>query len=287
MRLLSLKELATAPPRAWLVPGLVPLDGLVCLYGAPGTGKTFVALDLALTLAGGVGQWQGVPLPPRSEPHGVVYVAAEGVGGLPARVRAWMDHTSRATGQTCCCKDDDVPIWFIGQAVDLTREQAVLDFAQAVVERRAERPACPISLVVIDTLARCAAGADENSAQEMGVVVQNLDLLRRILNGCTVMLVHHSTRSAPNAMRGSSAVHGAVETAIALLKDRRAGGSDQPQGLLVSTTKQKDAPPACVRVQLLPHAESLVVAPLGDATDDDAAMAQHEEKAKRKRSQTA
>lgn len=253
MRLLSLRELASAPPRAWLVPGIIPLDGLVCLFGAPGTGKTFVALDLALTVAWGMEQWLGVAVPPRS-PMGVVYVAAEGVAGLPARVSAWLSHANSAspTARQRCYGDEDVPIWFVGQALDLTDEQAVMAFAQAITARR-ERPAHPIGLVVIDTLARCAPGADENSAQEMGVVVRHLDLLRTVLGTCTVLLVHHNTRSSPNAMRGSSAVYGALETALSLVKDRHAA-------LCLRTTKQKDGAAAAVHIQLLPYAESLVAA---------------------------
>jgi RecA-family ATPase len=45
-------------------------------------------------------------------------------------------------------------------------------------------------LVVIDTLARCMVGADENSARDMGEAIDALDRLRRAAGSC-VLPVHH------------------------------------------------------------------------------------------------
>ena len=53
MRLISLGELAAEPAYDWLVPSLLPANGMVCLFGPPGEGKTFVAIDMALTIASG------------------------------------------------------------------------------------------------------------------------------------------------------------------------------------------------------------------------------------------
>jgi hypothetical protein len=39
------------PPR-WVIPGFIPADGVICIAGAPGVGKTTALLPLALTAAG-------------------------------------------------------------------------------------------------------------------------------------------------------------------------------------------------------------------------------------------
>jgi hypothetical protein len=45
----------------------------------------------------------------------------------------------------------------------------------------------PVRLVVFDKLLRCAVGADENSSQEMGVVVSNIDFIRKHISASSGM----------------------------------------------------------------------------------------------------
>ena len=100
-RVLKLDELRELPQPDTLVSGLLDLDSLAVLYGPPKAYKSFVALDWALSVATG-SWWQGR----RVEPCHVLYVAAEGVSGLWARVDAWMGHNRhyvpRPTGCGCC-----------------------------------------------------------------------------------------------------------------------------------------------------------------------------------------
>ena len=289
MRLLSLSDLAALPPREWLVPGLIPCDALACLFGAPGTGKTFVALDLALSIACGLREWQGQTLPvwPDGAP-GVVYVAGEGIHGIRDRVKAWQALKGFGDAQL-----QRAPLSFVQHPVNLTKEAAASDFAEAVVQHQAATR--PAKLVVFDTLARCAVGADENSSQEMGVVVAHADKIRRVLGaGCSVLLVHHSGKSAPTSMRGSSAVNGAVDTALALLRPS-SGASEDDGGRLFTplhlrAVKQKDGPCTSLRLGLRPHAGSMVVMRPEDMTAAIAAAASSssagaaESDAKRRRS---
>ena len=89
-RILRLEEVFNLPDPRWQVQGLMPEGALVCLYGAPESGKTFVCVDLALSIAAGV-PWHG-----REVKQGaVVYVAAEGGSGIKARARAWLHRSSR------------------------------------------------------------------------------------------------------------------------------------------------------------------------------------------------
>jgi len=67
-------------------------------------------------------------------------------------------------------------------------------------------------LIVVDTLARVALGADENSASDMGRVVAGFDMLKRE-TGATVLALHHSRKDG-GAERGSSALRGAADVMI-------------------------------------------------------------------------
>jgi RecA-family ATPase len=83
-RLYTRAQLDDLPKPSWLIEGILPANGLAVLYGAPGAGKTFVALSIALSIAAGH-LWCG-----KSTKSGsVLYVAAEGVFGLQLRVRAY------------------------------------------------------------------------------------------------------------------------------------------------------------------------------------------------------
>ena len=64
--------------REYLVKGLLDRGAFSVLYGEAGSGKTHVALDLALHLAQGL-NWQDR----KTKQGSVIYVAAE--GGLAAR----------------------------------------------------------------------------------------------------------------------------------------------------------------------------------------------------------
>jgi hypothetical protein len=86
-QLLTAQELMSMPPLRWLVDHHLPAGGFAVLYGPPGGGKSFVALDLAMSVATGT-DWLGVE---RVDPGVVVYVAAEGSAGLAKRVGAWIN----------------------------------------------------------------------------------------------------------------------------------------------------------------------------------------------------
>jgi RecA-family ATPase len=53
MRLLSLNDLVRLRDPEWMVDGLVGENALVELFGKPGAGKSFLALDLAMSVATG------------------------------------------------------------------------------------------------------------------------------------------------------------------------------------------------------------------------------------------
>lgn len=210
----SADELGERQPPPWLVHGLLPVGGIAVLIGKPGDGKTFLALDLCLSVTQGI-DFHGY----QTRRGAAIYVAAEGATGLGQRVRAFKE----ARGLSSL-----VDAWFLEEPLHLIEMAEVLRFIRSVNQRIAVDPA----LIVIDTLARSMPGRDENSAMDMGLLIAEADRLRKEY-AATVMLVHH-LRVDGERERGSTALRGGADTMIRVSKS-----GDR---ITVSCEKQKDAP---------------------------------------------
>jgi hypothetical protein len=192
-RLLNDLEIESLPALVWQIDSVLPKQSVALLYGSPGVGKTFVGLDMGFCVQTG-SDWQGRPVRKGT----VVYVIGEGSSGLPARVRAWKQ--ARAFSGLA-------GVQFQREPLQLLRSDQVQAFIDTVGPHGPE-------LVVFDTLARCLVGGDEDSARDMGLVIENVERLRMSLQ-TTVLLVHHPTKDG-RAERGSGALRGAVDTALRL-----------------------------------------------------------------------
>jgi hypothetical protein len=194
--LLGFDELLALPDLAFVIEGLVPLDGLSVIFGAPGSFKSFLALDCALCVATGL-PWFG-----RQVRRGyVIYIAAEGRGGLKQRVVSWWESHDRP---------DMSRARFLPEAVNL------LDRAQ-IARTRATLASLPerARLMTVDTMARSMPGGDENSAQDVGRFIQAVDGLRATE---AAHVVHHTGKDGKDE-RGSSALRGAADLMVKTSRD--------------------------------------------------------------------
>lgn len=182
-------------PVSWLVRGYLETDTLAMLYGPPGKGKSFIALDICCCVAAGV-QFHGHEV----EQGAVFYIAGEGHNGIARRVRAWVEHRG-LTGTPDALFVSSAP-------VDLANAINATAVAEAVDQLATKAGVSP-ALIVVDTMARNFLG-DENSSQDVGRFVANLDALRRRWNA-TVLVVHHTGKDADKGARGSSALKAAVD----------------------------------------------------------------------------
>jgi hypothetical protein len=198
LKILSIAELRALPPPERLIDGILPVSSSAFLYGPSGVGKSFLALDLSLSVATGQ-PWYGRPVKQGS----VLYVAMEGIWGFPRRLSAWERHHSRRA---------DSNIYFTFGTVHL-----IHDVRQLVEVTGRLKP----TLVVLDTLAQVAEGLDENSAKDMGQVTAALRAIREACQNSTVLVVHHTGHQQQGRMRGHSLLHASADWILAFRPQKR------------------------------------------------------------------
>lgn len=213
-KVLSAAAVAQSAPIAWTIRGLLPKTGLAALYGASGSGKSFLALDLSASVAAAVVEWYGK----RVTACPVTYCVLEGEAGMGKRVAAWQAHHQKGISDN---------LRFIVQPFDITSPVDVEELALAIrVAGGAD------GLIVLDTLNRAAPGADENSSKDMGVIIANAKALQQVVGGL-VLLVHHTGKDENKGMRGHSSLFAAMDAVLFV-------SNAKEKGLSWGVAKSKD-----------------------------------------------
>lgn len=196
-RLERVNRMAAQP---WVITDIVPAGGVVSLVGGSGVGKSFVAVDMACSIASGA-KWHGYDV---EHAGSVVYVAAEGGGGIDKRVLAW----AQAHGM------DDVPnlhMLLDAPIIDDQKDAALVAETLAELSRRIQSP---VRMVILDTLNRVMQG-EENSATAMAALMRGVEMIRQRL-GCAVQIIHHTGHGEQQRARGSSAFFAALDSEITI-----------------------------------------------------------------------
>lgn len=196
-KLLSGANLYNAEPMKWMIRGVLPAEGLAALYGASGSGNSFLALDMGCAIAYGA-EWFGR----RVTQAPVTYICLEGEAGLGKRVKAWSLHHE---------KNSPDSLQFITQPFDLLSND-VAELAKAVIYGGGAN-----GLVMLDTLNRASEGADENSSVDMGKLIAAAKRLQSLTGGL-VLLVHHTGKDATKGLRGHSSLYAALDGAIEVIR---------------------------------------------------------------------
>lgn len=224
-------------PLTYYVDGVLPAGSLSMLYGAPGSLKTMLALDMLVSVASGQ-SW----LPPirNGTGHGIKtervpvlhvdYDSGERV--LQERIEA----LARARNIT---DPQNVPLYLesFGRPWLMAGEpDSVHGLAEAIKARG-------VRLVVIDNLGTITGGIDENTSG-MVPVLGNLRELAED-TGAAVVLIHHERKGTVSSntggrhgesVRGHSSILAALDAA--LLVEREAGSNI----ITVRSTKTRSVP---------------------------------------------
>ncbi len=203
----------------YVVKGVIPANSLCSTYGASGSYKSFLACSWACHVATGI-PWGG-----RRVVHGaVMYVVGEGGIGVPRRIKAWELVNSEQVKNLYLVNRPIFP------AAPSDVDEMVIAARQ--VEQETGKP---VRMIILDTLARCFGGSDENDARDMGAFVHGCDELKR-RTGATVLVIHHSGKDETKGARGSSAFRAALDAEYRI---RREGAGSE--ALVIACTKMKDA----------------------------------------------
>ena len=202
----------------WLIKKLLPAIGMALIYGHPGASKSFFALELAFHIAAGR-EWHG-----RAVRRGlVIYVGAEGSGGLRNRISALRVHY----GMT---RDDKIPLALLATSLDLQDPHADTPQLIATIRAAAATSGAAPVLIVVDTLAATFGAGSENT-DDMASYVANCQLIASNFE-CCVMPVHHRPKDSTNdTPRGHGSLAGGLDTILLI----EAGEPNR-----VRVTKQKD-----------------------------------------------
>ena len=199
-----------------LVEGVLVAGESSVFYGDSNSGKTFVVIDMACAVARGV-PWMGR----HTEPGLVIYLAAESPASVRLRLQAYQQFHNVSVPNLVVVQN---PIDLFGGDFDAER---IVRLIKALETGRDQK----VRMVIGDTLARLSAGANENAAQDMSLVVQRIDRIRMECD-THFCLIHHSGKSASAGARGWSGIRAAVDTEIEI--------SESPSGRCCEITKQRD-----------------------------------------------
>jgi DNA-binding MarR family transcriptional regulator len=183
----DIMEFDKLPPMRWIIPGEIPEQGFVMLFGESNVGKSFIAVDYALRIA---------------EEHQVIYVACEGESGVPLRVDGWLHHHHK--------QRDQFKFKLMVGFVSFFERENVSRFIEFI------KPHNPY-VIVVDTLGLVMGSGDENSARDVVAVIRGCRRMQKHF-GCTLIFVHHTNKGGIQE-RGSGQLRGRMDTIIQVLPD--------------------------------------------------------------------
>lgn len=206
---------------AWLLDKLLPAGGVSLLAGEVASGKTFLALDLAIAVASSQPAWGGRACLGGS----VLYCCLDS-----------SPRTIRARVQALCAGRGIDPLenlFFDFSPLNLAQPSGQECLLEMIRAQKA-------SLVVIDVLARYLPGLDENSVAAVGPVFTALRGMAAQY-GVSFLVVHHFNKSGAAGMgrfRGSSDIAAAVDAALSVT----VSGSRVNPRRTVTPEKNRDLP---------------------------------------------
>lgn len=191
----------------------LPKEGFGFIGGQSGALKTFAALELAKCIN------TGMPFAGRKieRTGGVVYIAAEGAGTLPARIKAL-----RST-----LPDPDVrlPLYGLDDVCPLNGKDAFAKLEERLYQMNRHMAAehdVPLVAFIIDTVSAAnMIGEDKENdpaAWQKGVF-DPLQKISRNVNAVGIGL-HHFGKSASAGLRGTSNIRAGADFVLALTCDR-------------------------------------------------------------------
>lgn len=219
------------PPRQWLVPDIVPMNTVTLFGGDGGTGKSLLALQMAVAAASGCG-WLGRPVTRGT----AIYLTAEDDDD---ELHRRLDDITRAGGLTFEDLDGLTLRSLAGEDALLAVESQLSLIETALFNELDQRAAedNPV-LIVIDTLADVypANENDRAKVRQFVGILRGLSLKRR----CAVVLLGHPSltgMSSGTGASGSTAWNNSVRSRLYLSRIAQDGYEPDPDARILETKK--------------------------------------------------
>ena len=205
---LSLGELMAKelPEQQFIVHPWLPTQALIMVYAARGVGKTWVALEMAISIAIGR-DFLAWPVP---KPRRVLFIDGEmPLASLQFRLRSLLGNTPLPEGLTLISStllwQDSAPL-----NISQPKQQLRVDTLLNEMKSKGKEP----DLIILDNLSSLVTGIDENSNSDLDQFLQWLVKLRS--QGYAVMAVHHAGKNGDQ--RGGSRREDLLDTVVKLEK---------------------------------------------------------------------
>jgi hypothetical protein len=205
-------EFATGANPTWVIKDVLPQAELVVMYGASGSGKSFLALDMAAAIARGV-EWRGK----RVRQGRVAYIAAEGGGGFRKRLKAYGQHNEIDLAS--------LELGVIHAAPNMMEAKDAADVVKAI------KAWGGADIVIVDTFAQVMPGANENAGEDVGKALTHCKRIHE-LTGAMIILIHHAGKDASKGARGWSGLRAAADAELEVVREST--------GRSLRLTKSKD-----------------------------------------------
>lgn len=193
------------PPFDWLLKGSLRRRSLGAIIGAPGSGKSTVAIQLAVAVAAGLpwlGTWEPITA------GCVLYLSAEDDEAVLHRrvhhaLKALPEHAQGQAAQNVYA----VPV--CGDVALCRGMGGNIAETSALADLRALVGKCRPELLILDTLARFLL-IPENDNPAMTAACALLERICRDF-GCTILLLHHTSKTSGALASDELALMGALE----------------------------------------------------------------------------
>ena len=205
LQFLAANEFKKLPPPEFIIDRLLP-SGLSVLFADANIGKSFFALAVGSAIA------RNLPL---FKAHAVlksgtvIFILPEGPRSWAKRLNAYDSYHDLPSSPNMI---------FVTELINLqnSKDWARLDeFYDNISNENNEPPA----LIIIDTLAAATPGVNENSIEEMGLVMNRLQSF--VSRGTSVLVCHHANKNGE--YRGHSSIRGNCDNMFKLTMDRKTG----------------------------------------------------------------
>jgi hypothetical protein len=201
---------AEVEPRDETIQGLIANGDVIALVGTPGSGKTALAVYLATVVTAGAVFFGRMV---RTGP--VVYFGAEAPASVITRAKL---------AKAQIANDRRLPFYVVSTAPLIGDPgQSVWDEARVVatIKAKATDEGEPVRVVILDTLASCLGGGDENGEGMVALV----NAARRIATTTlvAVIVVHHPSKADAAGLRGHGSLQGACDLILSSSTDEGSG----------------------------------------------------------------